>query len=250
MGLYDAEVRELRSNLAARLPHGFVFVNIGASDGVTGDPIYPFLDSHEPVGVLVEPVPYVMDRLRANYAGRPGIHFAPVAISEEPRSLWYVEEGSGSVEYVMRCLASFSREQVLASLAGLRTLGDHVSREAAVPADAPSAVREQAHEGPLITDDVESYVRELPVECVSVPELLDRYGIDHIDFLNVDVEGFDDEVLAALDWERCAPTVVCVELEGLPAERAAAARAAMADRGYVVVQRFGLFSEVFVAPEA
>jgi len=95
---YEGDVEELRAGLGPHLQPGFFFVNIGASDGVIADPIYPFMQSHHPTGIAVEPVPYVMERLKQNYREFPGIVFEQVAVADSPRSFWYVEQGSGSID--------------------------------------------------------------------------------------------------------------------------------------------------------
>jgi hypothetical protein len=53
----------------------------------------------------------------------------------------------------------------------------------------------------------------------SRPEIEDVLG-DHvprdrkIDFVNIDVEGFEDEVLASNDWERYRPSLIAAEVCG------------------------------------
>src|SRR5579862_4142758 len=45
-----------------------VFVKVGANDGITGDPCSDILLGNTNCrGLLIEPVPYVFDRLRANF---------------------------------------------------------------------------------------------------------------------------------------------------------------------------------------
>lgn len=62
-------------------------------------------------------------------------------------------------------------------------------------------------------------VRRLPVEPLA--EICRRHGIDAIDFLKVDVEGAEAEVLAGHDWEGLRPGIVLAEAvapgSGLPA---------------------------------
>lgn len=54
-------------------------------------------------------------------------------------------------------------------------------------------------------------VEKRAVPVVTINQLLDRHLHKALDFLSVDVEGLDYEILAALDFERYRPAVVCVE---------------------------------------
>jgi FkbM family methyltransferase len=49
-------------------PHSFYFIQIGANDGVSNDPIHDYVAKHKPAGLLIEPLPDVFDRLIANYS--------------------------------------------------------------------------------------------------------------------------------------------------------------------------------------
>src|SRR5207245_6466419 len=51
-------------------------VQIGSNDGVANDPINESLRARRWSGVLVEPIPYLFERLRANYEGVPAVRFA------------------------------------------------------------------------------------------------------------------------------------------------------------------------------
>ncbi len=47
--------------------------------------------------------------------------------------------------------------------------------------------------------------------------------VNHLDFLNIDIEGMDFEILKAIDWKRFRPTIICAETltfekEKLPAK--------------------------------
>lgn len=52
---------------------------------------------------------------------------------------------------------------------------------------------------------------EVDIECRTLAEVLNEFCGGHIDFLDVDVEGLDYEVLLSNDWERFRPRFVCVE---------------------------------------
>lgn len=55
-----------------------------------------------------------------------------------------------------------------------------------------------------------SYVVTVPAKTLST--VLDSYEISHIDYLSLDVEGYEAEVLRGIDFERHAPTFLLVEV--------------------------------------
>lgn len=69
---------------------GFYFVQIGANDGVTDDDIRPYVLRHSWRGLLVEPLPDVFERLKANYRGSDRLQFANCAITQSmgPVEFW------------------------------------------------------------------------------------------------------------------------------------------------------------------
>ena len=61
------------------------FIQIGAHDGISGDPIRPnVLRNAFWSGVLVEPNPMLFEQLKNNYAGHPRLSFKCAAISDSP----------------------------------------------------------------------------------------------------------------------------------------------------------------------
>jgi FkbM family methyltransferase len=71
------------------------------------------------------------------------------------------------------------------------------------------------YEDPAYNTFVEGFVtrpplKERPVFTIPLSALLDREKIKHVDFLNVDVEGMDLEVLKTHDWA-IIPDVIAVE---------------------------------------
>ncbi|WP_150287589.1 FkbM family methyltransferase [Rhabdaerophilum calidifontis] len=48
-------------------------------------------------------------------------------------------------------------------------------------------------------------------DVVPLSRLIDEAGLDRIDFLKIDVEGAEAEVLAGIDWARHRPSVLCIE---------------------------------------
>lgn len=59
------------------------FVQIGASDGVFGDPIHTYLERDQWTGLLVEPIPAVFELLQYNYRGNKKLMFENCAVGLE-----------------------------------------------------------------------------------------------------------------------------------------------------------------------
>lgn len=54
--------------------------------------------------------------------------------------------------------------------------------------------------------------KKIKVDTVCINDLLSRVTIDgYIDLLNIDVEGFDKEILFSIDFEKYSPYIICVE---------------------------------------
>ena len=56
--------------------------------------------------------------------------------------------------------------------------------------------------------------KEIPVRTYRLSEILDKYMPKNqsIDFINIDVEGFDKEVISFNNWEKYRPKVIVIEL--------------------------------------
>jgi hypothetical protein len=49
------------------------FVQVGSNDADHGDPLRPFILTRRWSGIMIEPVPYVFERLRRNYESLPDL---------------------------------------------------------------------------------------------------------------------------------------------------------------------------------
>jgi FkbM family methyltransferase len=72
---------QLLDAFAEAYPHAF-FIEIGSNDGEQHDHLRPFIVSRPWRGIMVEPVPYVFERLRRNYESQGRIALENVAISD------------------------------------------------------------------------------------------------------------------------------------------------------------------------
>ncbi len=158
----------------------FRFVQIGACDGVRFDPIHRFIvANHTRVrGVVVEPLPDLFESLCRTYAPYPGITPVNCAIhnSASSMTLYRVrpDQQSSLPEWAVG-VASFDREH-------------HV--RLGIP---------------------ESSITPVEVPCKTVTQLLAEAGLDSLDLLQIDTEGYDAEIILGLDPSRLRPTVIRFE---------------------------------------
>lgn len=165
------------------------FVQIGANDGVNNDPLSATVRAHRWSGVLVEPVPRMLERLVANYEGVPGLRFANVAIGpEEGTTTFYTVEGRPGEPAWADQISSLDRDVVLRHTYGI--------------------------------SDLESRIVPIEIESVPLPSLVARYGLDSIDLLHVDAEGYDYEIVsqvqAGATW---APRYILFEVKHMGFDR-------------------------------
>ncbi len=187
------------------------FVQIGANDGVHFDPLRPHILRHGWSGVLVEPVPYLFERLRQTYANVPGVRLEQVAIAAETgtRTMHFVRPGArtdpggaGLAQWAEQ-LASFDREHVIGNMGEV--------------------------------SDPDALIASTEVPCITFDELCKRCGIETLDLLMVDTEGADAEIVGSVDLERHRPRMLVYEHAHLSPDERAGCAARLRGHGYELV---------------
>ena len=56
-----------------------------------------------------------------------------------------------------------------------------------------------------------SELKKIPIKAIKLSTILKQNKLTKIDFLNIDVEGFDFNVLSTLDFSEIKPTMICIE---------------------------------------
>jgi FkbM family methyltransferase len=196
-------------------------VQVGANDGVVNDPLHDFLMKHRDRTevLLVEPQPYLIPILAANYKEHPAHRIENLAVGERGTLL-------------------------------LHTIDERYWHECTPPyADgwpayrAPTGVSSSDRE--IVLSFLRRYYRgKLPVEdlivtfsseCMPLDDLMERAGFcAGVDVLQVDCEGFDDEVLYHASLERLTPKLINFEETHLTSERLATLSRALTELGYTL----------------
>lgn len=150
-----------------------VFVDIGASDGVTGSNSYFFEKELGWRGICVEPIPSSFAKLEKARSCR----LVHGAVSDRPgtASFLYVED----IPELSGLVATYHPRHL-----------ERVGRELA---------------------EIEGTMSTMEVPCFCLGDLLDEEGITHVDFLSLDTEGSELAILKSIDFDRFSIDVIAVE---------------------------------------
>ena len=158
-------------------------VQIGSNDGITGDPLYDIAITRKNWNLLlVEPIPYMFNRLKENYPEEPRFTFENVAINDGTlQKFYFIREGALKNENVntiwYKQIGSFQKE--------------HLRKH--------------------FTIDIEKYIEEIEIKGVTLEQLLVRNNIEKLDFLHIDAEGYDWKILSQLNLEKYKPHLILFE---------------------------------------
>lgn len=177
------------------------FIQIGANDGKTVDPLFHFVTKFGWHGILVEPHPVAFEALKVNYRNQNGLKFLNAALSERDgsRTLYSVRTDGLSFGHA-DCYSSFDKT--------------HVAR--------------QSRWVPDIADRIE----ELEVKCISMQTLLKEADGKTVDVLVMDTEGYDFEILKMIKFDALRPSVICYEHTHLNKADMTKAATLLAKEGY------------------
>jgi FkbM family methyltransferase len=169
--ILDLAVRDL----LARVPDIF-FLQIGAHDGLTFDPIHEYVRQYHWRGLLVEPQPTVFAQLQKNYTGEGQLLFENSAIAPQDGTLdLHVFENAGA--------------------------DDHASMLAST----------RRHYLQLNGDNARGAVKKITVPALCLSSLLAKHRIEKVNLLQIDTEGFDYEIIRMVDFTRIKPEIIHYE---------------------------------------
>jgi FkbM family methyltransferase len=160
------------------------FIGIGANNGVTHDPLYPFVRDFEWRGIMVEPIPEAFAELERNYAGFEDVTLVQAAIGLiDGRGIIYTVDMASQNSMMMSLHSSFSRDMLL--------------------------------RGKRWHPNLEAHIVEREVPLMSFPTLLAKANGRNVDVLKIDTEGYDLEILKSINLSCLSPKLILTEQANL-----------------------------------
>lgn len=171
----------------------FYFIQIGANDGFTNDPIYKFIRTFNWKGVLIEPQKKVFENgLKKTYSGNDNLVLVNAAIDAECGTKELYKIGFSDSKWATG-LSSMEKEMI----------HKQISR---------GYVAEKAKEsGEQLPDSKEDFISTETVQTVTFEKLFSRLDIKKVDGLFIDAEGYDGEIMKLYDFENHTPGLVLFE---------------------------------------
>jgi FkbM family methyltransferase len=167
-------------NTRLKRTENFFLVQVGANDGKSFDPVYDFIKKNPKKikGILLEPLEDFYKQLVVNYKNFPNIKLLQMAIHNTEKSMTiyrvHPDKLKDSPEWA-KGISSFNKDHHLKS----KTLSENI----------------------------------LPVEvkCTNLNDLILKEGIKKIDFLCIDTEGYDSEILLNFNFNLYKPAIIHFE---------------------------------------
>ncbi|HEY0107501.1 MAG TPA: FkbM family methyltransferase, partial [Rhizomicrobium sp.] len=199
--VFDVAVQAVMGRLGRPLR----FIQVGANDGVYSDPLRRYVESHQWSGVLIEPQPDIFERLKTNYS----LHGARLIFENLA-----ISNGGGSLVLYRVADVDISKSASM-------------PRSVTITSTNPKVVAEQAGVS-------EKDLARLEVPSVTLNHVVEKNGFQDFDVLQIDVEGYDFQVLQTIDLCRYRPAIIQFEHGHLSVAETYAVGKFLADNRYAL----------------
>jgi FkbM family methyltransferase len=154
------------------------FIEVGACDGETNDPLRKYITRCGWRGMLIEPQPAAAARLRTLYKDNDRVTIHQIAIDRKRgnRTLYAVDSSVLDIPQWAAGLASFDRSIV-------------AKHEDQIPGLSTAII-------------------EISVPCTTFDDILAGLPDEQVDFLQIDAEGADRLLLSMFPFHRLKPSII------------------------------------------
>lgn len=190
------------------------FVQIGANDGKTADPVTEIIHKYRLHGLLVEPQPNIFKQLIKNYKDHPQLTFENSLIAaQNGTENFYAIRDDGQYKLPMWCyqIASLDREKMM---------------------DLLSSQKQDLH----LPTDIESLIETIPLPALTFQTLLEKHRVNQVDLLVIDTIGYDFEIIKMIPFDAIKPAIINFEHSLLSLDDQKECFAFLANLGYSLIQ--------------
>lgn len=185
--------------LAKKLPYDAKILQIGSNDGYTNDPLHDAIVTHANWQcAFVEPVPWLLEKCRGTYGCNNRFRYVNAAINEGKDALFFyvdplvLHDRPELPEFVVQ-LGSLSRSHI------------------------------ESYENGIL----DPYIRSIAVKGLSWNQLLQELGLENVDLLHIDAEGYDWNILEQVNLSHSGPLIILFEILHLGNKQLSQARGAL-----------------------
>lgn len=158
-------------------------MQIGANDGISNDPVREFLVSANGWhGYLIEPIPYLFDKLKNNYKGNKRVQFFQCAISDKTGGtvIYSIKKSElYQLPFYSDQIASFDKSHLIKHFPDLSNL--------------------------------DNLIEEITVDTYTINDFIVKNKIERIDVLVIDVEGYEKQLLETFPYCQFKPEIIIFE---------------------------------------
>ncbi len=208
------------NQISKAIPNVYV-IQIGANDGINHDPIHKYIKRDNWQGLLIEPQTAVFrNRLFPLYLKNSGIQMENVAIGE-------------SISIVDMYRISFCNDRWAN---GLTTFERETLQK---KVDDGDIERIASKKGVKVPHSKTDYIERFKVECKTFEFIRAKYEIGEVDVLQIDVEGYDFELIKLYNLVENKPKVIVFESKHLSGSDYSAAEDYFSKNGYFLIRLKG-----------
>jgi FkbM family methyltransferase len=171
----DGEFFNLLINKVCKNKPQLKFIQIGANDGISCDPIHEFVKKYNWNGVLIEPEPKVFKLLQKNYIDNDNLIFENMAITD----------------YKGEISLSFSNDPSLDSNKLFSTV--------------------TPQKGILSRSNYINSIETIQVPCDTLENICIKHALLDFDLLLIDVEGYENNLINSIDFKKVRPSIIHFE---------------------------------------
>jgi len=150
-----------------------VLVDVGAADGIINSNSRFLIKNNNWSGILIEPHPEYFTQLNNLYKNSKNIKLYNNGVFNKNCVLPFYQFGNADIGQISTFSESFKEKQI-------NSYGD-------------------------------KYKTAINIECLTLQKIFFENNLLDIDFMSIDCEGVDMEVLDSNDWNVCKPTLISVE---------------------------------------